>query len=324
MPDNRSPSADTRSLKIVFMGTPEFSVPALRNLIANPNYDVIAVYTQPPRPKGRGQQVQPSPVHEVANENGIPVFTPKSLKKDPDAVMNFLSLNADVAVVAAYGLILPKAVLDAPRYGCLNIHASLLPRWRGASPIQQAILAGDATSGVTIMQMEEGLDTGPMLLKRTVTIHDATTASSLHDELSALGSAMIEDVLDLICAGTPPEAEIQEDALATYAPMLTKEDGKIDWNNSAWEIDCRVRALTPWPGTWTILENGKRFKILDGQKLDASEKAVPGTLLGKDGAVSCGDGALYRIARIQPDGSKPMDVAAAINGGYLAVGERCA
>jgi methionyl-tRNA formyltransferase len=317
-------SAGKTPLRVIFMGTPDFSVPALRNLIANPRYDVIAVYTQPPRPKGRGQQVQPSPIHEVASKHDIPVYAPRSLKKDQDAVMKFISLGADVAVVAAYGLILPKAVLDAPRYGCLNIHASLLPRWRGASPIQQAILAGDSTSGVTIMQMEEGLDTGPMLLKREVFIRDTTTAQTLHDELSALGSAMIEDVLDMIVAGKAPKAEIQDDALATYAPMLTKEDGKIDWGRTAQEIDWQVRALTPWPGTWTVLENGKRFKVLEGALSEKTDSAstLPGTLLDRDGLVACGDGGVYRIRKLQPDGGKPMDMPSAVNGGYLVAGAR--
>lgn len=309
------------SLKTIFMGTPDFSVPALRNLIANPAFDVVAVYTQPPRPAGRGQQLRPSPVQMVADEYHIPVYTPHSLKKDAAAVEHFKNLGADVAVVAAYGLILPKAVLDAPRYGCLNIHASLLPRWRGAAPIQRAIEAGDTESGITIMQMEEGLDTGPMLLKKSVAIRPVTTAQSLHDELSALGSAMIEDVLEMLVAGKPLHPEIQDDALSNYAPMLKKEEGLIDWTKPASQIDLQIRAFTPWPGCYTFDGHGKRIKILSGGPLAEPVSAPAGTVLGPDGGIACGDG-IYRVEMLQPENSKAMDFSSAVNGKKIIVGTR--
>ena len=297
-------------MKIIFMGTPEFSTGALQKLIDS-EHEVIAVYSQPPRPKGRGQQVQKSPVHLLAEENNIPVFTPLSFKKDVDAVAQFQSLNADVAVVAAYGLILPQSVLDAPKQGCLNIHASILPRWRGASPIQHAIWKGDKISGVTIMQMELGLDTGPMLLKREIQITKDTTAQSLHDDLSALGAGMIVDVLKDISKG-----EVQNDAESVYAPMLKKEDGLIDWTQSADAIDRQVRALNPWPGTYTTA-NDKRMKILSGE---LSEKTAqkPGQVSAR-GEVSCGEG-VYKILTLQPENTKPMDAASAFNGKYLSDG----
>lgn len=297
-------------MKIIFMGTPEFSTGALQKLIDS-EHDVIAVYSQPPRPKGRGQQVQKSPVHLLADTHNIPVFTPLSFKKDADAVAQFQSLKADIAVVAAYGLILPQSVLDAPKLGCLNIHASILPRWRGASPIQHAIWKGDAVSGVTIMRMELGLDTGPMLLKREVAITKDTTAQSLHDALSQLGAGMIVEVLKDI-----PEGEIQNDAESVYAPMLKKEDGLIDWSDSADAIDRQVRALNPWPGTYTIAK-GKRLKILSGEL--SQQTAQKAGQISAKGEVSCGEG-VYKILSLQPENAKAMDIASAFNGKYLSDG----
>ncbi len=309
------------SLRVVFMGTPDFSVPALQALLDSA-HEVIAVYSQPPRPKGRGQQVQKSPVHELAERHGITVRTPLSFKKDPQAVEKFRALNADVAVVAAYGLILPLSVLDAPVYGCLNIHASLLPRWRGASPIQHAIWKGDARSGVTIMQMEQGLDTGPMILKREMPI-SGLTASQLHDALSAMGGPMILEVLDLLKDGQKPPAEPQDDALTNYAPLLKKEDGRIDWTQSAATIDAQVRALNPWPGTYATTAKGQRLKVLQGEA--GAGAGAPGTILGKSGDIACGSGTgAYRLLRVQPENGKPMDAASAVNGGYLVPGETLA
>lgn len=305
------------------MGTPDFSVPALRNLIANPLINVIAVYTQPPRPAGRGQHLKPSPVQLVADEHHIPVSTPKSLKKDPLAVANFQNLKADVAVVAAYGLILPKSILDAPRYGCLNIHASLLPRWRGAAPIQRAIEAGDTESGITIMQMEEGLDTGPMLLKKKIVLRPSTTAQSLHDSLSALGSAMIEDVLENILNGHAVHPEIQDDSLSCYAPMLKKEEGFINWTESAEKIDRKIRAFTPWPGAYTFNGDGKRIKILAGEWLQTeATTAANGILMNAEGDIACEGGSIYRISLLQPENSKPMDIQSALNGKKIAIGDK--
>lgn len=296
-------------MKIIFMGTPDFSVSALQKLIDS-EHDIIAVYSQPPRPKGRGQQIQKSPVHELAEKNNIPVFTPLSFKKDADAVAQFQNLHADIAVVVAYGLILPVSVLDAPKLGCLNIHASLLPKWRGASPIQHAIWKGDRASGVTIMQMEAGLDTGPMLAKREMSI-DGMTTPQLHDALSVMGGEMIVEVLKNIPAG-----EKQNDADTIYAPMLKKEDSIIDWQQSAVDVDRQVRALNPWPGTFTNA-NGKRLKILSGKIIDEQSNQKPGFVLA-GGSIACGDGNLYKIEILQPENAKAMDIASAINGKYIA------
>ncbi len=304
------------------MGTPDFSVPALENLIANPRLDVIAVYTQPPRPAGRGQKLKISPVHEIADQHQIPVYTPKSLKRDAQAVEDFINLKADVAVVAAYGLILPKAVLDAPRFGCLNIHASLLPRWRGAAPIQRAIEAGDRESGITIMQMDVGLDTGAMILKRHFPIHAHTTGQTLHDALSALGSAMIEDVLEMVLDHQSLVFEMQDDAASCYAPMLSKEEGRIDWSKTAIEIDRKVRAFSPWPGCWCIDQDGKRFKIIEGEpSLETTSSANFGELTEQDGRIICGNGTLYKITVIQPESGKPMAIQDALNGGRVKIGQ---
>jgi methionyl-tRNA formyltransferase len=304
------------SLRVIFMGTPDFSVPALESII-KAGHQVLAVYTQPPRPKGRGQQVQKSPVHLIAERHGIEIRTPKSLKKDLLAQQDFAALNADVAIVAAYGLILPKAVLDAPKHGCLNIHASILPRWRGASPIQHAIWSGDEVSGITIMQMEEGLDTGPMIEKREVKLHAATTSRSLHDELSGLGGAMIAPLLQRLANGETLPAEPQNDTHATYAPMLHKDDGRIDWSKPASEIDRLLRALNPWPGVWTKDADSKRIKILAAELVADAFTEPPGTVIDRLGHIACGSDTGLRLITIQPENAKPMDVVSAVNGRYL-------
>ena len=317
----------TKNLKIAFMGTPDFAVPALE-MLHGAGHEIVAVYTQPPRPKGRGMAVQPSPVQQYAEAYGIPVFHPKSLKSQ-EAQLEFAAHKVDVAVVAAYGLLLPKAVLDAPKYGCLNIHASLLPRWRGASPIQQAIWAGDAQAGVTIMQMDEGLDTGPMIAERAVTIHPHTTATSLHDELSALGGALIVEVLKKLVRQGHLESTPQEDDKATHAPRLFKEDAEINWDQTAQQIDCYIRALNPWPGTYATL-NGERIKILEaslnpsplgegdpGQRRGSGQ----GIILNRHGDILCGHNTVLRLLKIQPTNAKAMDFTAAVNGGYLKVGD---
>lgn len=302
------------------MGTPGFSVAALRALIDSP-HDVIAVYSQPPRPKGRGHQVQPSPVHETAASANIPVFTPKSLRRDEAAQAQFAALNADVAVVAAYGLLLPSAVLNAPRHGCLNIHASLLPRWRGASPIQHAIWKGDQRTGISIMQMDEGLDTGAVITTRDIPINPDSTASSLHDELSALGATMITETLMRLAADGKLVSTPQPADGVTHAPLLTKEDGRVNWSQTAREIDCQVRALNPWPGVWTMAGN-TRFKILAAAPVDEIISASPGTLADAAGHIACGAGTALKLLKIQPDSAKPMDVQAALNGGYLTVNKK--
>jgi methionyl-tRNA formyltransferase len=275
------------------MGTPDFAVTPLRALIES-SHKVIAVYTQPPRPKGRGYEIQSSPVQKLAESYNIPVHHPLNFK-DGKARETFISLVADVAVVAAYGLILPQAILDAPRYGCLNIHASLLPRWRGASPIQHAIWNGDTESGVTIMQMESGLDTGPMINKGSVPITSTTTAEELHDALASISGKLITDVLATLAHDGKLAAEPQDDRLSSYAPLLNKENGKLDLSKPPEILDRQIRALNPWPGTFIDGLKG-RVKILKAH-LDK--------------------GALI-FDLVQPDGKKPMDFTAAVNGGYLS------
>lgn len=304
------------ALRVVFMGTPDFSVPALAAL-HKAGHEIVAVYSQPPRPKGRGQQVQKSPVHAYAEENAIPAFTPKTLKT-AEAQTEFAAHRADVAVVAAYGLLLPKDVLDAPKHGCINIHASILPRWRGASPIQRAIWAGDTETGITLMQMDIGLDTGPMIAVEKVAIKGKTTASSLHNELSALGGRMIVKAIEELESKGTLTSTPQDDEETTYAGMLKKDDGKINWLNSAVMIDCQIRALNPWPGTWSIVD-GKRMKILSAE---ISKAAVgnPGFIIERDGRVVCGNQTAIKILKIQPEGKGAMDFPSAVNGGYIRIG----
>lgn len=309
-----APAAQKR--KVVFMGTPDFAVAALEAIVAA-GHDVAAVYSQPPRPAGRGHKLQPSPVHKRATELGLPVRHPLSFKKDPAACADFAALQADVAVVAAYGLILPQEVLDAPVFGCVNIHASLLPRWRGAAPIQRAILAGDTQSGVCIMQMEAGLDTGPVLLKGETAITPATTAQSLHDDLAALGAKLIVEALAKIDTLTPVP---QPEAGVTYAHMLSKEDGRIDWTQSAAEIERQMRALTPWPGVWTR-HHGARLKVIAAEIEKADGRhGKPGEIIDRHCVVACGSGSL-KLATVQPENRKPMDGLSYMNGTHTSIGD---
>ncbi|MDY0029651.1 MAG: methionyl-tRNA formyltransferase [Pseudobdellovibrionaceae bacterium] len=311
-----------QKLRVIFMGTPDFSVAALERLISHPKIDVVAVYTQPPRPAGRGQQLRLSPVHACAQSHKIPVYTPVSFRKEPDAIPQFAALEADVAVVAAYGLILPEAILKAPQHGCLNIHASLLPRWRGAAPIQRAILAGDTESGITIMQMDVGLDTGDMILKGSVPISDRTTGAILHDDLARLGANLVCQVLDLLIESKPIPKEAQNESMTCYASMLQKEEGHIQWEGeTSSEIDRRIRAFTPWPGCWAEDSSGKRFKIIEGRACSSNVKSKAGTILNNDGEICCKDGSVYQILKIQPESAKPMNFQDAVNGGRIKTGQ---
>ncbi len=304
----------TTPLRIAFMGTPDFSVPALKSLIGM-GHKIVCVYSQPPRPKGRGQQVQESPVQAAAKAAGIQTRTPLNFKKDED-IAAFMALELDVAIVAAYGLILPQVILDAPRFGCINIHASLLPRWRGAAPIQRAILEGDEETGITIMQMEAGLDTGPMITKKAVPIRATTTAQSLHDVLSALGSTMIREVVTELAEKGSVSKTAQPEEGATYAKMLKKEEGRVLWD-SATRIDRQVRALNPWPGTWCETAAGRKLKIMGVQLgVDKTEKQA-GLVLNGGGMIACADGSTLILETVQPENKKPMNVASAFNGGYL-------
>ncbi|WP_347917879.1 methionyl-tRNA formyltransferase [Paracoccus marcusii] len=292
-------------MRVIFMGTPDFSVLALRAIAAR--HDVVAVYSQPPRAAGRGQKPRPSPVALAAQDLGIPVRTPARLR-DPQDQADFAALDADVAVVVAYGLILPQPVLDAPRLGCLNIHASILPRWRGAAPIHRAILAGDAETGVAIMQMEAGLDTGPVLaLTRTPIAADDTTAS-LHDRLSAMGADLICDVLDRL----PLPAVPQPQEGVTYAAKIDKTEARIDWTLPAEQVDRQIRGLSPFPGAWCMIGD-ERVKLLASTVVPG--QGDPGTVL-PDFTIACGSGAV-RITLAQRAGKRPMTPADLLRGWAL-------
>lgn len=299
----------SQALRIVFAGTPEFAAEHLKALLDGP-HELVAVYTQPDRPAGRGQKLMPSPVKQLALEHGLTVLQPPTLR-DPAAQAELAALKPDLMVVVAYGLILPQVVLDIPRLGCINSHASLLPRWRGAAPIQRAVEAGDADSGVTVMQMEAGLDTGPMLLKVITPISAEDTGGSLHDRLAELGPDAVVKAIAGLAAGTL-KGEVQDDALATYAHKLNKEEARIDWARPADELERRIRAFTPWPVCHTILGEAA-LKVLGAKP--AQGQGAPGEILdaSRDGLlVACGDGALL-LTRLQLPGGKPLAFADLFN-----------
>jgi methionyl-tRNA formyltransferase len=293
------------------MGTPDFAVPTLAALIAQ-GHEIVAVYTQPPRPKGRGLASEPSPVAKLARANKLEIRDPVSLK-NAEAQAAFAALDLDVAVVVAYGLLLPKPVLDAPRLGCVNLHGSLLPRWRGAAPIQRAIMAGDAETGVMAMQMQEGLDTGPVLMAERVAI-GRKTYGDLHDELSHLGADLMVRTLAALERGSI-EAHPQQGE-PTYAKKILKEESRIDWKKSAHEIDCHIRGLSPFPGAWTEA-NGERLKILYAEPVDA--RGAPGEALDDKLTIACGDGAL-KLMRLQRAGRAPMNAGDLLRGFQLPCG----
>jgi methionyl-tRNA formyltransferase len=295
--------------RIAFMGTPEFAAYILEALLNQP-YQLVAVYTQPPRAKGRGYALTQSPVHTLAALHNIPVFTPTSLKTE-EAQNQWASLELDVAIVAAYGLILPKAILEAPHKGCLNVHASLLPRWRGAAPIQRAILAGDRETGVTIMKMDVGLDTGDMLLTERVPLDDNTTTPSLLDGLAEAGARALLKALPPYLAGTLAPAPQPEQGV-TYAEKLKKEEGLLDWTLPAVLLERKVRALNPWPGTWfTVGED--RIKVLEATALPTPSPHPPGTIIDDQLTIACGMGAL-RPVWVQKVGKSPLLTADFLRG----------
>lgn len=298
-------------MKIVFAGTPAFAVSSLR--AAARHHEVVAVYTQPDRPAGRGRGLAPSPVKLDAIARGIPVFQPDSLKT-PEAQQQLRDLAPDLMVVVAYGLILPKAVLTIPTHGCWNVHASLLPRWRGAAPIQRAIQAGDAETGVCLMQMEAGLDTGPVLLKQHIAIGPNDTGGQLHDRLAALGEQVLSDGLGLLRAGIKPIAQPQPEAGVTYAHKLDKAEARLDWAQNAHALARTVRAFNPWPIAEAMLA-GERVRIHGAIALDDNQGKAPGTLLGasRDGIdIACGQGAL-RLRVLQREGGKAITAADYLN-----------
>jgi len=309
------------AMRLIYMGTPDFAVPALQALAAA-GHRILAVYTQPPRPAGRGQRPRPSAVGRAAEALDLPVRTPATLR-DPAAQAELAALGADLAVVAAYGLILPQAVLDAPRLGCLNIHASLLPRWRGAAPIQRAILAGDAETGIAIMRMEAGLDTGPVLLHQALPIGPQDTAGDLHDRLAELGARLIVRALDRLDGLVPVP---QPQAGVTWAAKLDKAEARIDWSESAGAVARRINAFAPVPGAWCLLD-GARLRLLRARPVPEDSPgqpaaAPPGTLLPGDGLrVACGQGAV-ELLDLQREGRRPMPPDAFLRGTPLPAGTR--
>jgi methionyl-tRNA formyltransferase len=289
-------------MRVIFMGSPDFAVPSL-NALVEAGHDVIAAYSQPPRPAGRGKGERKTAVHERAETLGIEVRTPKTLRNE-DEQARFRALNADLAVVAAYGLILPKPILEAPKAGCINVHASLLPHWRGAAPIQRAILAGDEISGITLMQMDEGLDTGPMLTRQTLDIR-GKSAGQVTQELANLGARLLVEWLE-----TPTPAEPQPVAGATYAKKIDKAEARINWSRPAKEIERQVLALTPSPGAW-FEANGERIKLLEAEVADLSEK--PGKVIGDDLTIATASGAIHPL-KVQRAGRAPMTPAELLRG----------
>lgn len=309
-------------LRIIFMGTPAYAVPTLQAL-SEAGHEIVAVYSQPPRPAGRrGLELKPSPVHEAAERLGLSVFTPKSLKGE-DEQADLSALKADAAVVVAYGLLLPQAVLDAPRLGAWNGHASLLPRWRGAAPIQRAIMAGDAETGVMIMKMDAGLDTGPVALTQTVAIPENMTTGELHDRLSEVTARLMVDAMARLESGDLP-VRPQPDEGVSYASKILKTETRIDFSRSAQEVHNHVRGLAPAPGAWFELEdaNGRaeRVRLLQTELAEADTSAAePGTVLDENLLVACGEGAV-RLERLQKAGGKPLAAQEFLRGTPVAPG----
>lgn len=307
-------------MRLAFMGTPEFAVKALAELVAA-GHEIVCVYSQPPAPKGRGQVLTPSPVHAFADSLGLPVRTPKSMKS-ADAIAEFQGLDIDAAIVVAYGQILKREVLEHPPLGCFNLHASLLPRWRGAAPIQRAIMAGDTHTGVQVMRMSEGLDEGPVILSGRVEITAQDTAQTLHDKLAGLGASLLPVALAAI-ERSQPEGEPQVGEV-TYAKKITSEEARIDWSRPARELDWHIRGLSPFPGAWTMLATPKgeqRLKVLMSRVDAAVSDAAPGTLIGPGLRLATGDGVI-ELLRVQREGKGAQDATEFLNGAGLSVGDR--
>jgi methionyl-tRNA formyltransferase len=306
------------TLRIAFMGTPEFAARSLAE-IAAAGHEIVRVYTQPPRRRGRGQSEKKTPVHQLAEVLGIPVSTPKRFR-EPDVIEEFQALKVDVGIVVAYGQILPQAALDAPRFGCLNLHASLLPRWRGAAPIQRAIMAGDTMTGVQIQQMEATLDTGPILLSGTLRIAKTDTAASLHDKLMEAGAQMWSPALSALERGTL-EAVPQAEEGALYAAKISSAEARIDWSRPAAELTCHIRGLAPFPGAWFELPTEKgpvRVKVLMASV--EPDNGLAGTALDDALLIACGTQSL-RLVRLQREGKGAMDAADFLRGNVLSTGE---
>jgi methionyl-tRNA formyltransferase len=299
-------------MRLAFLGAPDFAVPTLTELVGQ-GHDIACVYSQPPRPKGRGYETEPTPVAKAAANFGIPVRTPLSLK-NAEAQAEFAALDLDAAIVVAYGLLLPKTILDAPKLGCFNLHASLLPRWRGAAPIQRAIMAGDAETGVMVMRMEEGLDTGPVLMAERTPI-GRRTYREVHDELARLGADLMARAMSAVALGQASETPQPEEGV-TYAKKILKEEARIDWTKSAREIDCLIRGLSPMPGAWCEAK-GERLKILYADPVGG--KGAPGEALDDKLTIACGDGAL-RLRSLQRSGKSAMTADELLRGYALPKG----
>ncbi len=300
-------------MRLAFMGTPDFAVPVLHALV-DAGHDIARVYTQPPRPAGRGKALRPSPVHKAADALGLPAETPASFR-DPEVIAGLAVLNLEAAIVVAYGQILPQAALDAPRLGCLNLHASLLPRWRGAAPIQRAIMAGDAETGVSVMQMEAGLDSGPVLACETIPITAEDTAATLHDRLAALGAPLMVKTLEAYAAGEITPVPQSENGV-TYAAKIGKAEARVDWSRPAAELGAHIRGLSPFPGAWCEI-GPERVKLLMARPEPGLGK--PGEALDDRLLIACGDGVL-RLVSLQRAGKAPMDAETFLRGFPVARG----
>lgn len=309
------------NLKIVFMGTPEFAVPTLQSLLDN-NFNVCAVVTQPDKKKGRGKVITPPPVKILAEENNIEVLQPASIKKDEEFLKKLTDIAPDIIVVVAYGKILPKSILDLPKKGCINVHASILPYYRGAAPINWAIINGESEAGVTTMNMDIGMDTGDMLLMKKIPIEDSDTTLTLGEKLSQLGGDLLVETINTLDEITPKK---QNDDDATYAPLLNKSDGKLDWSKTANEIDCFIRGMSPWPGAFSFVgaSDVKKYKIIEGHASGESTNLDNGEIIGLDKTISVASGGkIFEITVIQAEGKKPMESSVFINGGKLKIGDR--
>ena len=306
----------SKNLRIAFMGTPYFVVPTAQALLDS-THDLVCIYTQPPREKGRKKTIEETPVHKYADGAGIEVRHPVNFKSKED-IKNFEDLNLDVAVVAAYGMLLPEPILNAPTHGCINIHPSLLPRWRGPSPVQYALWKGDRATGVSLMSLDKGMDTGP-LIGQEKTITAGKNFDDLNLELWQTGTKLLINALDDLSETGELKTTPQNEDGVTRCKLLKKEDGHIDWSQSADEIDLQIRGLNPWPGTWSIDEAGKRLKIFEAAVETYKADGIPGSVL-ESGNVVCGGNSVLSLKTVQPENKTAMDTKSAVNGGYLKVG----
>ena len=306
-----------KSLKVVFMGTPEFALPGLKSI--HKNFNLVGCFTQPSRPAGRGQKITHSPVKNFCIKNNIHVFTPKNFKEEKE-VKHLKKINCDILVVAAYGIILPEEVITIPKFGAINIHASLLPAWRGASPIQRAILAGDKKTGITIMQMNEKLDAGPIILQKEINIKEKHTSQEIHDQLALLGGKLINDVLKILQKEEKIKATHQNEINATYAKKITTEEAKINWCKSGKKVLRQIKAFNPMPGAWFTINN-ERIKIFDAD-VSSSNTKKPGLVLNKNFSISCGNGDVINPKILQRSGKSQMDINTFIRGFHFKVSQK--